>query len=72
MRLRRGGVARQFARYKFGWKGSLTPLKEILADPPAVEGFTAAQLARNMAWLTWTDVFKVLPGAVLADRAAAI
>jgi hypothetical protein len=58
-----------FARYKFGWKGSLAPLQEILAYDPAVEGVSAAQLARNMGWVTWADVFKAVLRAVLADRA---
>jgi hypothetical protein len=57
-----------FARYKFGWKGSLTPLQEILADEPAIEEISARQLANNMGWLTWADMFKCVLRAVLAHR----
>jgi hypothetical protein len=57
-----------FVRYKYGWKGSLTPLRRILADAPAIDGISATQLGRNMGWLTWADVFKAVLRAVLANQ----
>jgi hypothetical protein len=61
-----------FARYKFGWKGSLAPLKNVLADSPAIEGAGAEQIAHNMGWLTWADVFKAVLRAVVADQGASL
>ena len=57
-----------FTRYKHGCKGSLAPLEEVLARHPTIEGASGAQLAGNMGWLTWADVFKPVLRAVLADR----
>ncbi len=59
-----------FSRYKFGWKGSLKPLKAILADEPAVSEISASEIARNMGWLTWSDVFKIVLRAVVNERGA--
>jgi hypothetical protein len=59
-----------FSRYKFGWKGSRAPLEEVLSHAPAIEGISAAQLATNMGWLTWSDVFKSVLRAVSANKAA--
>jgi hypothetical protein len=58
-----------YSRYKFGWKGSLAPLEEVLSDAPAIDGITAAQVAMNMGWLTWADVFKSVLRALSANQA---
>jgi hypothetical protein len=53
-----------FSRYKYGRRGSLKPLKDLLLE----EGLKAdqvAKVARRMAWLTWADVFKVVLRAVI-------
>jgi len=46
-----------FKRYKYGWHGSLKPLKGIL------EGINTSQsvesISQNMGWLTWADLFKI-------------
>ena len=56
-----------FAYYKHGRNGSLRPLKTILADAPAA-GISAEQVAANMGWLTWVDVFKTVLRVVIMDR----
>jgi hypothetical protein len=53
-----------FSRYKYGHRGSLKPLKDLLLE----EGLNAghvAQVADRMGWLTWTDVFKTVLRAVI-------
>jgi hypothetical protein len=47
-----------FSYYKYGRNNSLKPLKNILKDIPAVND--VRQVAKNMGWLTWTDLFKDL------------
>lgn len=64
---KRGGFASKwltaywFSRYKGG--ASVTPLKEILTDMPTAD---ARMMARNMGWLTWSDVYKVVLRAAIA------
>jgi hypothetical protein len=56
-----------FSRYKYGHRGSLKPLRELLLN----EGLNAskvAQVADRMGWLTWADVFKVVLRAVIPAR----
>jgi len=56
-----------FSRYKYGHRGSLKPLRDLLLK----EGLNAgqvAQVAYRMSWLTWADVFKVVLRAVIAAR----
>lgn len=54
-----------FARYKYGRRGSLSPLIEILSKRPAITHPSAKQLAKNMGWLTWADVYKAVLRAVI-------
>jgi hypothetical protein len=67
----RGGFASKwqtaywFSRYK-GAGGSLTPLKQVLADIP---GVNVEEIAANMGWLTWSEVFKTVLRAVIGSRA---
>jgi len=56
-----------FDRYKSARGGSTTPMRKLLEDLP---GADPAHVARNMGWLTWADVLKVVLRAVIADRAA--
>lgn len=58
-----------FERYRVGGRGSLMPLKKILADAPVIDGVNVAQLAKRMGWLTWADVFKAVLRAAIQDRA---
>jgi hypothetical protein len=66
----RGGFASKwltaywFSRYK-GVRGSVSPLREVLKD---ISGVDAKDVARNMGWLTWSDVFKAVLRAVIASR----
>jgi hypothetical protein len=56
-----------FSRYKYGHRGSLKPLTDLLLK----EGLNpshVAQVADRMGWLTWADVFKVVLRAVIAVR----
>ena len=56
-----------FSRYKYGHRGSLKPLRDLLLK----EGLNAgqvAQVADRMDWLTWAEVFKVVLRGVIADR----
>ncbi len=55
-----------FARYKYGRRGSLSPLKAVLAKAPAVTSPSAAQIANNMGWLTWADLYKATLRAVIS------
>ena len=57
-----------FERYKYGRKGSLTPLKNMLESSPALVGARAEEVAAHMGWLTWADVFKAVLRAVMEDR----
>jgi hypothetical protein len=53
-----------FSRYKYGHRGSLKPLRDLLLK----EGLDAGQapkVAARMGWLTWADVFKVTLRAVI-------
>lgn len=53
-----------FSRY-MGVRGSVSPLREVLKD---ISGVDVKLVARNMGWLTWSDVFKALLRAVIASR----
>ena len=53
-----------FSRYKYGWRGSLRPLEELLRREGLPVG-QVADVANRMAWLTWSDVFKVVLRAVI-------
>jgi len=46
-------------------RGSVSPLREVLKD---ISGVDAKAVARNMGWLTWSDVFKAVLRAVIASR----
>ena len=53
-----------YSRYKYGHRGSLKPLGELLSKEGLNAGQTA-QVAARMGWLTWADVFKVVLRAVI-------
>src|ERR1700733_16025214 len=55
-----------FSYYKHSRNGSRKPLSSILTEEPSA-GISAEEVAGNMGWLTWADVFKVVLRAVLAD-----
>jgi hypothetical protein len=56
-----------FSRYKYGHRGSLKPLSELLMEN-ALNADQVAQVAKRMGWLTWADVFKVVLRAVIAEE----
>lgn len=66
----RGGFASKwltaywFSRYR-GVRGSVSPLRKVLED---ISGVDAKAVARNMGWLTWSEVFKVVLRSVIASR----
>jgi hypothetical protein len=53
-----------FSRYKYGRRGSLKPLKELLLNAK-LDADKVSQVADRMGWLTWADVFKVMLRAVI-------
>jgi hypothetical protein len=53
-----------FSRYKYGHRGSPTPLKTLLSKK-SLNADQAVQVAKRMGWLTWSDVFKVVLRAVI-------
>ncbi len=53
-----------FSRYK-GTKGSVTPLKDVFKDMPGVD---AKAVARNMGWLTWSDVYKTVLRVLITSQ----
>lgn len=53
-----------FARYKSA-RGSVNSLSEVFEDMPKVN---IVSVAKNMAWLTWADIYKVVLRAVIAAR----
>ena len=57
-----------FNYYKRGRNGSLKPIKEVLDG--ICDGRTAEKVAKNMGWLTWADVFKVVLRAVIDSSPA--
>ncbi len=59
-----------FERYKRARGGSTSPLRKLLDGDPAIAGADPARLARNLGWLTWADLFKIVLRAVVADRLA--
>ena len=56
-----------FSRYKYGHRGSLKPLRELLLNEGLDAGQTA-QVAKRMGWLTWADVFKIVLRTAIAAR----
>jgi hypothetical protein len=66
----RGGFASKwktafwFSRYH-GARGSVSPLRAILSDIPNTD---VDAIARNMGWLTWAAVFKVVLRGVIESR----
>jgi len=56
-----------YSRYKYGHRGSLKPLRELLSEEGLNTG-QVAQVADRMGWLTWADVFKVVLRAVIPTR----
>lgn len=58
-----------YSRYRNGRRGSTKPLRQLLEEPPSIPGADAAQIARNIGWLTWADVFKVVLRAALEAHA---
>jgi hypothetical protein len=54
-----------FDRYKSARGGSLTPIRQVLKELPDAD---LARVTKNMGWLTWADLFKVVLRAVVADR----
>jgi hypothetical protein len=67
----RGGFASKwltaywFSRYRGARGGSVNPLREALKG---ISGVDAEAVARNMGWLTWSDVFKAVLRAAIASR----
>jgi hypothetical protein len=56
-----------FNYYKFGRNKSLRPLREALDGIEISSNQSIANVAENMGWLTWSDLFKtVLRGMVMA------
>jgi hypothetical protein len=53
-----------FRRYKYGRRGSLSPLMKLLADE-GLDEKQVSQVAARMGWLTWADVFKVVLRSVI-------
>ncbi|HSE57588.1 MAG TPA: hypothetical protein VLA99_02710 [Nitrospiraceae bacterium] len=53
-----------FARYKYGTRGSLSPLQKVIADI-GLNGVNAKDVAMRMGWLTWADLFKAVLRAVI-------
>lgn len=53
-----------YARYKSA-RGSSSSLSEVFKDIPSAN---IDSIARNMSWLTWADVYKVVLRAVIAPR----
>lgn len=53
-----------YSRYKSA-RGSTNSLTEVFKDIPRAN---IALIARNMGWLTWADVYKVVLRAVIAAR----
>ncbi|MCI0406133.1 MAG: hypothetical protein L0Z48_00675 [candidate division Zixibacteria bacterium] len=53
-----------FARYKSA-RGSASSLSEVFKDIPSVD---IGSVAKNMGWLTWADVYKVVLRAVIPAR----
>ncbi|MGC1476243.1 MAG: hypothetical protein WA804_10385 [Terriglobales bacterium] len=53
-----------FSRYKYGRRGSLRPLEELLSKA-GLDASQVSQVADRMGWLTWADVFKIVLRAVI-------
>ena len=53
-----------FSRYKYGHRGSLKPLRELLLGE-GLDADQVSQVAARMGWLTWADVFKVVLRSVI-------
>ena len=55
-----------FARYKYGSRGSLRPLQNLLIDAGFPQ-MPASDVAKRLGWLTWADVFKSVLRTVLSS-----
>jgi hypothetical protein len=56
-----------FSRYKYGCRGSLSPLRELL-EKEGLDADQVDQVADRMGWLTWADVFKAVLRGAMAVR----
>ena len=56
-----------FSRYKYGRRGSLKPLRDLLSGEELNTG-QVSQVADRMGWLTRADVFKVVLRAVIPEQ----
>jgi hypothetical protein len=56
-----------FSRYKYGHRGTLQPLRDLLLEEE-LNTNQVVQVAKRMGWLTWADVFKVVLRAVIAEE----
>jgi hypothetical protein len=59
-----------FSRYKGRRGATLTPLRQLLREKN-LDASQASQIADQMGWLTWADVFKVVLRAVIREMAEA-
>ena len=58
-----------FNRYKNGWNGNLKPLKAILIGIDQ-KNQSIESVAKNMGWLTWTDLFKITMRGIVKNNFA--
>jgi hypothetical protein len=56
-----------FSRSKYGHRGSLKPLRELLLKE-GLDAGQVSQVAARMGWLTWADVFKAVLRSVIPTR----
>jgi len=56
-----------FSRYKYGHRGSLTPLRQLLLKE-CLDTSNVPQVAARMGWLTWAEVFKVVLRSVIPTQ----
>jgi hypothetical protein len=56
-----------FSRYKYGYRGSLKPLRELLIKEN-LDASHVSQVASRMGWLTWAEVFRVVLRSVIPAR----
>jgi len=54
-----------FNYYKFGRNGSLSPLRKVLEG---IESPSVQLVAKNMGWLTWGDLFKIVLRSVIITK----
>ncbi len=46
-----------FNYYKFGRNNSMRPIRDVFTG---LENVDTGEIARNMGWITWTDIFKTV------------